>query len=44
MIDRCRTLNLRVSENHKSQLRQNLMIVLTVHTMNNLHGVHRIAL
>ncbi len=44
MIDRCRTLNLRLSENDESQLRQNLMIVLTVHTMNNLHGVHRVAL
>ena len=44
MIDRCRALNLRVTENHESQLRQNLMIVLTVHTMNNLHGVHRVAL
>ena len=44
MIDRCRALNLRVTDNPESQLRQNLMIVLTVHTMNNLHGVHRVAL
>ena len=43
MIDRCRIMNLRVAGN-ETELRQNLLIMLTVHTMNYLHGVHRVAL
>ena len=44
MIERCRIMKLRVSGKNETELRQNLLILLTVHTMNYLHGVHRVAL
>ena len=44
MIERCRIMKLRVSGTDESELRQNLLIMLTVHTMNYLYGVHRVAL
>ena len=43
MIERCRIMNLRVAGN-ETELRQNLLIMLTVHTMNYLHGADRVAL
>lgn len=43
MIERCRIMNLSVTGN-ETELRQNLLILLTVHTMNYLHGAHRVAL
>ena len=43
MIERCRIMKLRVSGN-ETELKQNLMILLTVHTMNYLHGAHRVTL
>ncbi|MFK7766583.1 MAG: putative zinc-binding metallopeptidase [Mariniblastus sp.] len=43
MIDRCRVLKLYV-DGDETELRQNLSIMLTVHTMNYLHGAHRVAL
>ncbi len=44
MIDRCRVMNLRVSGN-ESDLRQDTLMMLTVHTMNYLHRAHhRVAL
>jgi hypothetical protein len=39
MIERCRIMNLRVSEN-ETELKQNTLLMLTVHTMNYLHGAH----
>jgi hypothetical protein len=43
MIDRCRIMKLCVSGN-ETELRQNLLLMLTVHTMNYLHGARRVAL
>ncbi len=44
MIERCRFMNLRVSGD-ETDLRQNTLMMLTVHTMNYLHGAHqRVAL
>jgi len=43
MIERCRIMKLRVTGN-ETELKQNLMIMVTVHTMNYLHGAHRVAL
>lgn len=43
LIERCRIMKLRVTGD-ETELRQNLMIMLTVHTMNYLHGAHRVAL
>ncbi len=44
MIERCRYMNLRVS-GRETELRQNTLMMLTVHTMNYLHGAHhRVAL
>ena len=44
MIDRCRELDLRAGGNEKL-LKQNAIVMLTVHTMNQLHGGHhRVAL
>lgn len=48
LIDRCRILKLRVADNKQqskqNELKQNVLIMLTVHTMNYLHGAHRVAL
>ncbi len=44
MIDRCRELEL-VASGDMKQLKQNAVVMLTVHTMNRLHGGHhRVAL
>ena len=44
MIDRCRELELRASGD-ESALKQDALVMLTVHTMNRLHGGHhRVAL
>lgn len=44
MIERCRELDLRAGGNEKN-LKQNTVVMLTVHTMNRLHGGHhRVAL
>ncbi len=44
MIDRCRALDLRVAGS-KAEAKRNTLAMLTVHTMNNLHGGHyRVAL
>ena len=44
MIDRCRELDL-VASGDLKQLKQNAVVMLTVHTMNRLHGGHhRVAL
>ncbi len=44
MIERCRELRLRVSGN-ESEVKQKALVMLTVHTMNYLHGGHhRVAL
>ncbi len=44
MIDRCRILNLRV-QNADEQLRQDTLVMVTVHTMNYLYrGNHQVAL
>ncbi|MFT5303649.1 MAG: hypothetical protein ACI87E_000768 [Mariniblastus sp.] len=43
MIDRCRIMKLRVSGS-EAELRQDLLIMLTIHTMNYLHGARRVAL
>ncbi|MEM9410844.1 MAG: putative zinc-binding metallopeptidase [Planctomycetota bacterium] len=44
MIERCRELELSVAGNEKL-LKQNTVVMLTVHTMNRLHGGHhRVAL
>ena len=43
MIDRCRSLKLCVSGD-EAELRQDLLILLTVHTMNYLHGARRVSL
>jgi hypothetical protein len=43
MIDRSRGMKLYVVGD-ETELRQNLLIMLAVHTMNYLHGVHRVAL
>lgn len=44
MIERCRFMNLRAGE-EKTKLKQNTLLMLTVHTMNYLHGAHhRVAL
>ncbi len=44
MIERCRELDLRASGNER-QLKQDAIVMLTVHTMNRLHGGHhRVAL
>ncbi len=44
MIERCRIMKLRVTGN-ETELKQNLLILLTVHTMNYLHGArHSVAL
>ena len=44
MIERCRELDLRAGGNEKL-LKQNAIVMLTVHTMNRLHGGHhRVAL
>ena len=43
MIERCRIMKLRVTGN-ETELKHNLMILVTVHTMNYLHGAHRVAL
>ena len=47
MIERCRVMNLRVDADPEKQqeLKQNTVLMLTVHTMNYLHGAHhRVAL
>lgn len=47
MIERCRIMNLRVSAEptEKAALKQSTLLMLTVHTMNYLHGAHhRVAL
>lgn len=45
MIERCRIMKLRVvSGTNETELRQNFLILLTVHTMNYLYGAHRVAL
>lgn len=43
MIERCTVLNLEV-RGDEAELKQNLLIMLTVNTMNYLHGAHRVAL
>ena len=44
MIDRCRALELRVARS-EAELMQSTLVMLTVHTMNYLHGGHyRVAL
>ena len=44
MIDRCRALELRVAGS-KAEAKRNTLVMLTVHTMNYLHGGHyRVAL
>ena len=43
MIERCRIMKLRVTGN-ETELKQNLMILLTVHTMNYLHGAYSVTL
>ena len=44
MIDRCRALELCVTRS-EAELKQNTLVMLTVHTMNYLHGGHyRVAL
>lgn len=43
MIERCNVMKLRVTGD-EIELRQNLSIMLTVHTMNYLHGAHRVTL
>jgi hypothetical protein len=47
MIERCRVMNLRVPADLEQQtaLKQSTALMLTVHTMNYLHGAHhRVAL
>jgi hypothetical protein len=50
MIDRCRTMKLSVEVDadgnlaNETELRQNLLIMITVHTMNYLRGSQRVAL
>lgn len=50
MVDRCRVMGLRIevsadgTPTDEATLRQNLLILLTVHTMNYLHGAHHVAL
>ena len=44
MIERCRAMNLRVS-GKETELKQQTLLMLTVHTMNYLHGAnHHVAL
>ena len=43
MIERCRIMKLLVAGN-ETELKQNLLIMLTVHTMNYLRGAHHVAM
>ena len=43
MIERCRLLTLYV-DGDEQQVKQDLLILLTMHTMNYLHAGHRVAL
>lgn len=43
MIERCRLLKLYLPED-ETGLKQNLLLMMTVHTMNYLHAGHRVAL
>jgi hypothetical protein len=44
MIERCRILKLRFMGKNETELKQEFLIVLTIHTMNYHYGVHRVAM